>query len=466
MSVRLPRIAIAGVKSGVGKTTIATGIMAALARRGIKVQGFKVGPDYIDPTYHTAATGRVSRNLDTFLVGPEAVRESFARACRGADLAVIEGVMGLFDGREGSGEGSTAEICRLLKVPVVLVVDASSLGQSAAALVWGFSRFDPVVEVAGVILNRVAGPRHAALLKEAVEGATGIPVVGILGREESLTLPSRHLGLVPAVEEEELARAARRLGEVMSDRVDLDRLVRLAQNARPLDPPASSVFPPEPGGPKVVVALARDRAFHFYYQDTLELLEALGAELVPFSPLETPKLPPKTAGVYIGGGFPEVFLEPLAANRGLKEDLRRAVATGMPVYAECGGLMYLCREVRDLEGRSWPMVGLVPAACRMEGRLVGLGYREAEALRPSLLFAAGRRVRGHEFHYSRLEPEGPDFPWAYRLRDGAGRPCLEGYARASLLASYLHLNLLGYPEAAAGFLEAARTYALSAPAGA
>ncbi|MGB9887599.1 MAG: cobyrinate a,c-diamide synthase [Moorellales bacterium] len=462
MSKRLPRVAIAGVKSGVGKTTIATGIMAALARRGLTVQGFKVGPDYIDPTYHTAATGRVSRNLDTFLLGPEAVRESFFRACRGADLAIVEGVMGLFDGREGSGEGSTAEICRLLGLPVVLVVDASSLGQSAAALVWGYSRFDPGLEVVGVILNRVAGPRHAALLKEAVEGATGIPVVGSLGREESLTLPSRHLGLVPAVEEEELARASRRLGEVVSDQVDLDRLVRLAQDARPLNSPASFVFPPEPGGPKVVIALARDRAFHFYYQDTLELLEALGAELVPFSPLETPKLPPGAAGVYIGGGFPEVFLEALAANRTLKADLRRAVAMGMPVYAECGGLMYLCREVRGPEGDSWPMAGVIPAVCRMEGRLVGLGYREAEALRSNLLFAAGSLVRGHEFHYSRLEPEGPNFCWAYRLRDGSGRLRLDGYARGSLLASYLHLNLLGYPEAAASFLKAARAYALNA----
>lgn len=241
----LPPIAIAGVKSGVGKTTIATGLMAALTRLGFKVQGFKVGPGYIDPTYHTAATGRISRNLDGFMLSSRAVRECFFRACRGADVAVIEGVMGLFDGRAGSGSGSTAEICRLLQVPVVLVVNVSSLGQSAAAMVWGHSRFDPEVEIAGVILNRVASPRHGQTVKEAVEGATGIPVVGALGRDERMHLPSRHLGLVPAVERGELAQAAGRLGEVVGAGMDLRRLVELARSfPRPLlDPGCLSQWP-------------------------------------------------------------------------------------------------------------------------------------------------------------------------------------------------------------------------------
>jgi cobyrinic acid a,c-diamide synthase len=447
----------------VGKTTIAAGIMAAFAGRGLRVQGFKVGPDYIDPTYHAAATGRVSRNLDPVLVSPEAVKESFLRAARTADLAVIEGVMGLFDGQVGSGHGSTAEVCRQLDTPVILVVDASSLGQSVAPLIWGYSRFDPRVRVAGVILNWVAGPRHASLLRQAVEGGTGIPVVGVVPREEAMSLPSRHLGLVPAVEREDLARATRRLGEIASRYLDLNRILDLARGAPDLEPPPASVFPLAPPRQRWPIAVARDAAFHFYYQDSLEYLEALGAELVPFSPLEDRCLPGGAAGVYLGGGFPEVFLESLSANRALQAELRRRAAEGMPIYAECGGLMYLCREVRDGEGRAWPLVGLLPADCYLERRLVSMGYRQATVLRRNLLFDAGRRVTGHEFHYSRLEVTTPDFPWAYEVEEGQSGSRVEGYARGNLLASYLHLNFLGCPEGAARFLEAARGYARGLP---
>lgn len=452
--MNLPRVVIAGVKSGVGKTSIATGIMAALTQKGLKVQGFKVGPDYIDPTYHAAATGRPSRNLDSFLMPPEAVLECFARASRYADVAVVEGVMGLFDGKELSGRHSTAEMARLLKAPVLLVVDVSSMGQSAAALVEGYRRFDPRVKVAGVILNRVAGERHLRMVREAVERRAGLPVVGALMREELVPLPQRHLGLVPAVERGELAEAVKRLGEVVGSRLDLERIMELAREAGPFPVKESGVFPRETGRSRVRIGIARDAAFHFYYQDSLELLEAYGAELVAFSPLEDRALPRGIAGVYIGGGFPELFLKQLVENHELIHSLRAAAAAGLPIYAECGGLMYLCQEVQDAEGQAWPMVGLIPAVCRMEKRLVAMGYRTALCLRPNLLLPAGGKIRGHEFHYSRLECRLIPFPWAYLL-EGAQ----EGYAQGNLLATYLHVHFVGCPEAAQNFIRRCREYA-------
>jgi cobyrinic acid a,c-diamide synthase len=452
--MNLPRVVIAGVKSGVGKTSIAAGLMSALAEKGIKVQGFKVGPDYIDPTYHAAATGRPSRNLDSFLVPPEAVLECFARAARDADVAVVEGVMGLFDGKEPSGRHSTAEMARLLRAPVLLVVDVSSMGQSAAAVVEGYRQFDPRVKVAGVILNRVAGERHLRLVQEAVEKRAGVPVVGAFRREELVPLPQRHLGLVPAVEKDELAEAVKRLGEVVGSRLDLDRIMELAGEAGPLPAREGGAFPREKAEPRVRIGIARDAAFHFYYQDSLELLEAYGAELVAFSPLEDRALPPGIAGLYIGGGFPELFLERLASNQGLIQSLRAAAAGGLPIYAECGGLMYLCQEVQDAEGRAWPMVGLVPAVCRMEKKLVAMGYRTALCLRPNLLLPAGGKIRGHEFHYSRLERRLDPFPWAYSLEGPQ-----EGYAQGNLLATYLHVHFVGCPGAAENFIRRCREYA-------
>ncbi|MDF9408853.1 cobyrinate a,c-diamide synthase [Pelotomaculum isophthalicicum JI] len=449
------RVVIAGVKSGAGKTTVATGLMAALARRGLQVQGFKVGPDYIDPGYHTAVTGRPSRNIDSFLLPEETIRELYLRAAATADIGIIEGVMGLYDGRAGSGAGSTAEVARILKSPVLLVLDAASLGQSAAAMVLGYARYDPRVNITGVILNRVAGERHREILQKAIEEATGIPVVGCLEREADLEMPSRHLGLTPAVEMEDLDKVLDRLAYIVGKALDLDRIITLAERAEELSPPERPLFALLPVTGRLPVAVALDAAFNFYYRDALDYLESRGADLLPFSPLTDTRFPAGAAGLIIGGGFPEMFLPELSNNTTLHEDIRQKAAGGLPIYAECGGLMYLCRAIKDLDGKRWPMAGLVPAVCGMQKRLAGMGYREAVTHGSSILGPAGLTVKGHEFHYSRLEVE-EGYAWAYRLTDNNR---LEGYASGSVLASYLHLHWAGSPAAANNFLAKCRAYA-------
>ncbi|MCG9967320.1 cobyrinate a,c-diamide synthase [Pelotomaculum terephthalicicum JT] len=451
------RVVIAGVKSGSGKTTVAAGLMAALARRGLQVQGYKVGPDYIDPGYHTAVTGRPSRNLDSFLLPEATIRELYLRAAATANIGIIEGVMGLYDGRAGSGAGSTAEVARMLKAPVLLVLDAGSLAQSAAAMVMGYAGYDSGVHIAGVILNRVAGERHKEILQKAIEEATGIPVVGCLEREAGLALPSRHLGLTPAVEMAELDKVLDRLAHIAGEALDLDRIMTLAGGAEKLGAPERPLFAPQPVTGRLPVAIAHDAAFNFYYRDALDYLESRGACLLPFSPLTDARLPAGAAGLIIGGGFPEMFLPELAANTTLHEDIRRKAAGGLPLYAECGGLMYLCRAIKDFDDRIWPMAGLVPAVCGMQKRLAGMGYREAATQGISILGPAGLLVKGHEFHYSGLEvAEG--HPWAYRLTENNQ---LEGYASGSVLASYIHLHWAGNPGAANNFLARCRAYARS-----
>jgi len=443
-------LVIAGVASGVGKTTIATGLMGALVARGLRVQGFKVGPDYIDPGYHARATGRPSRNLDSWLLPPQTLRALFARAAATADVAVIEGVMGLYDGRLGAGDAaSTAEVARLLGLPVVLVVDASRQGRSAAATVLGFRAFDPALRLVGVILNRVGSAAHQAALTQAIEERAGLPVLGALPREADLHLPERYLGLVPpaegGVDEGYFVRAADAVGRA----VDLPRLLRLA--APGATAPAESPFPAAPIPPRAVLAVARDRAFGFYYVDALDLLAAQGLEVREFSPLADAALPPGTSGVYLGGGFPERFAAELAANRPLLGELRALARRGLPIYAECGGLMYLTRAIVDADGRRHPLLGLVPGEVSLQGARLSLGYRELVAARDSLLFRAGEPARGHEFHYSR-GALARGAPAAYRV---AGRqPPAEGYARGGLLASYVHLHFAGTPLLAQRFAAA------------
>ncbi|OIQ12754.1 cobyrinate a,c-diamide synthase [Neomoorella thermoacetica] len=453
------RIVIAGTRSGVGKTSIATGLMAALAARGLKVQGFKVGPDYIDPGYHTLATGRPSRNLDTYLMTPAAVLEAFERAAATSDIAVIEGVMGLYDGHRDTGSGSTATIARLLAAPVLLVVDATSLGQSVAAEVLGYRSLDPGVNLAGVILNRVSSEGHLEVLRQAIEEYTGIPVVGWLRRGSLTPLPSRHLGLIPAGEQEDLGPVLAELAATIATGLDLERVLALATQAGPLPAGGSRLFAAAGAGvrEKIPVAVALDKAFNFYYQDSLDYLAVLGAELLPFSPLEDDRLPAGAAGIIIGGGFPEIFLAPLTDNRPLLADLRRQVARGIPLYAECGGLMYLAREIIDLEGSKWPMAGIVPAACRMQKSLAGLGYREARLCRETLVGHRDDCLRGHEFHYSTMTSKDTDFPPAYTW-EHRGSIWYDGYGTRQIVASYLHLHFLGNVGAAQNFLAACRAY--------
>ncbi len=463
--IRIPRLMIAGTHSGVGKTTITTAVMAALARSGYNVQPYKVGPDYIDPTYHTLATGNKSRNLDAWMLGEETVFRLFTASAAGADVALIEGVMGVFDGSSGAAEhGSSAYIAKLLKCPVLLIVDVKSMARSAAAMVLGYKNFDPGLNIAGVILNRIGSERHLNLVQEAIEYYCDLPVVGYVRKNAKLELPSRHLGLVPTVEGGELPEMVGSLADEVREGMDLDKLLEIAGNAEPLTP-ASEINTPWPGRQKagsiqVRIGIAYDEAFSFYYQDGLEMLEKGGAELVPFSPLHDSELPGGLGGIYIGGGFPEMFIGELSANRAMISQIRAAGSAGMPLFAECGGLMYLTRAIVDFQGREFPMVGLVPGRCVMEKRLVGMGYVEAEALSDNILMPAGKMARGHEFHYSRIEPDTSEFRYAFRLvRNRYRETVLDGYANENILASYAHLHFASDSGLAGRFVDFCKQYA-------
>ncbi|MBM3943206.1 MAG: cobyrinate a,c-diamide synthase [SAR202 cluster bacterium] len=446
-----PAVVIAGVRSGVGKTTIATGIMGALTRRGLKVQPFKAGPDYIDPSYHQLACGVPSRNLDTWLLPHRAVLELFQRASAQGQVSVIEGVMGVFDGHSSlTEEGSTAELAKLLDAPVVLVADASKVARSVAAEVLGYQQFDPALRVAGVILNGVSGPRHLEFCQPQIEATTGLPVLGYLPRRQDFLQPERHLGLIPTVEGTVARQWYDSLVAQVEATIDLDRLLQLAATANP-PAVAPEVFPERPQAKRAVIAVAQDKAFSFYYQDSLDLLEAWGARLAPFSPLEDASLPAGATGVYIGGGFPEMFAKELAANTAMQESLRKAIARKMPVYAECGGLMYLGQSLSDLDGVHYPMIGAIPVVSSMAGRKLTLGYREVESCTDSPLLRRGQRVRGHEFHWSVLgQPPDPEQA-VYRVVDQGQRP--EGFQAGSVWASYVHVHLGSRPELAKRFVE-------------
>jgi cobyrinic acid a,c-diamide synthase len=452
----IPRIVVAGTSSGAGKTTIACGLIGALRARGLTVQGFKVGPDYIDPSYHALASGRPGRNLDAFLSGPDLVAPLVRHGARGADVAVIEGVMGLFDGASGRGElASTGHVAKLLGAPVLLVVDAESMARSAAAIVHGYRTFDPDIQVAGVIFNRIGSDTHELLLREAVE-PLGIPVVGALRRDERVSAPERHLGLVPAIEREQRTTSAlATLAGSVERKVDLDAVLRLARAAPALPGEAWS---PEPDGepaPGARIAIARGPAFSFHYEENLELLAAAGAELVPFDPLADAALPPHVGALVLAGGFPEVFGAELEANAPLRAEVGRFALSGRPVLAECGGLLYLSSE---LDGHQ--MCGAIPARASMTRRLT-LGYREATAQATTPWIEAGERVRGHEFHYSQVEVDGPQRP-AWRLASRAVER-VEGHASGALQASYLHVHWAAHPHLALRLTRAALT-AQPAPA--
>jgi cobyrinic acid a,c-diamide synthase len=446
--VSVPRVVIAAPSSNAGKTSVTTGLVAALTARGLAVSPHKVGPDYIDPGYAGLAAGRPGRNLDPWLVGEERIAPLFLHGARGADVAVVEGVMGLFDGATHPtvepGFASTAHVAGLLRAPVVLVVDASSQARSVAALVHGFATFDPGVRLGGVVLNRVGSDRHEAILREAL-GAAGVPVLGALRRLAELGTPSRHLGLVPAAERSAEALATvRRLGEVVAAGVDLDAVLRLARTAPDLPAapwdPAAEVARTE-GRPRI--AVAGGAAFTFGYAENAELLAAAGAEVVAVDPLRDEALPEGTAGLVVGGGFPEVYADALSANETLRADVAALAARGGPVAAECAGLLYLSRE---LDGA--PMCGVLDVATAMTPRLT-LGYRAAVAVTDSVLAPAGTRVRGHEFHRTAATPAagaGPAWQWS------AAGP--EGFVTGSVHASYLHLDWAGSPALAERFVAA------------
>ena len=435
-----PRVVIAGTSSGVGKTSVATGLLAALRAAGHRPSGAKVGPDFIDPGYHAAASGRPPRNLDAWICGPEAVRPLAGRASEGSDVLVVEGVMGLFDGASDGSPSSTADVAVLLQAPVLLVVDASRLSGSVAALVSGFCMWDPAVEVAGVVLNRVGSDAHEADLRRALE-PVAVPVLGAVRRDERLSWRDRHLGLVPVAERpEEVKAALDRLALAVAEQVDLEGVLRIASGAAPL---ATGPIPlPARAGRPLRVAVAGGRAFTFTYTDTVEALRAGGAEVVPFDPLHDPSLPPALDGLVAGGGFPEVHADELSANRPLLDDVARRVGDGLVTWAECGGLLWLTRTLDDR-----PMAGVLPCDARMTASLA-LGYARATTQALSPLGRPGTGLRGHEFHYSAVDPPGG----ALRLEGRRGRRH-EGWATPTLLATYLHHHPGGDPGAVAAFLD-------------
>ncbi|MCL4369406.1 MAG: cobyrinate a,c-diamide synthase [Chloroflexi bacterium] len=485
MDCGIPRLVIGGTSSGVGKTTFSMGLMAALHRRGLRVQPFKVGPDYIDPSYHQAATGVPSRNLDSWMVPREALLELLARACRGADVAVVEGVMGVFDGFSGREEaGSTAQIAKWLNAPALLLINAGKMARSAGAMALGYARFDPALRVAGFVLNNVAGETHYGYAREAIE-ATGVgPVLGYLPRDARMVLPERHLGLVPTPERALPEGFLDRLVGLVEAHLDVEAILKIARSAvgsqlsaisyqqsaagpegavpspqpsvlATQSPALSPLFPAELVQTRATIAVAQDEAFNFYYQDNLDLLEAHGARLLPFSPLRDRAIPPEADALYLGGGFPEVHASRLSANGSMLESVRRAGEAGMPLYAECGGLMYLTQGIVDGTGTRHTAVGLLPGYCSMEGSRLHLAYVEVSALRATPLGPAGTLARGHEFHWSRWEGLDPDFG-AYLLTNRSNR--IEGYARGSLLASFVHLHFGANPALAPAFVESARAY--------
>ena len=445
--VSTPRIIVAGTHSGAGKTTVASGLMAALARRGLRVAPFKVGPDFIDPSYHALATGRPGRNLDAFLSGPDLIDPLFAHGARGADVAVIEGVMGLFDGKGGGEVASTAHVAKLLDAPVVLVVDARAMARSAAAMVHGYATFDPKLNVAGVVLNRVGSATHEKMLREAL-APLGIPVLGVLRRDAAISTPDRHLGLVPAAERRKEARKSiDALGTVVARSLDLDAVMRLASSAGTLhsDPWDPEALEEERTTPGVRVAVAAGPSFSFLYEENVELLEGAGAEVIPFDPTTDEDLPDETDALYLGGGFPETHADALSENEPMRESVARIAAEGRPVVAECGGLLYLARE---LDGR--PMCGVLDASARMTDRLT-LGYREARAPHDSPLAGKDASVRGHEFHYSAVEPGVGERPaW-----DLAGRGP-EGFVSGGVHESYMHTHWAATPGLPHRLLRAAK----------
>ena len=447
---------VCGTHSGCGKTTLSLGLLCALKARGMSVQPFKVGPDFIDPGLHTRIAGRQSRNLDGWMLGRPFNEGLFRRHIAGADAGLIEGVMGLFDGYDGRSEsGSSAEMAKWLGVPAVLVVDARSMARSAAALVYGFIHFDPGLRFAGVIFNRIGGDRHLEYLKEAISSSCPETVVlGGIPREEAVGIPERHLGLLTADEMELDSGWRNRLTGLVEKHLDIDLLLEKTSYSLPVpDSPAEPATPP--ARPLVEIAVARDAAYCFYYPENLELLEKAGARLHYFSPVAGESLPPDCSGAYLGGGYPELFADAISRNTGFLDSLRARAAQGMPIYAECGGLMTLGRFIETIEGERRPMAGLLPFGTRMLGRLKSLGYTEVVLRRECLLGEPGRVIRGHEFHYSEIVGEGTDssLQFAYDIRGRkTGEARLEGYQAGSVLASYVHLHWGGAPEAAERFV--------------
>ncbi|CCO22751.1 cobyrinate a,c-diamide synthase [Maridesulfovibrio hydrothermalis] len=440
---------IAGTHSGCGKTSVTLGLMAALARKNLKVQPFKTGPDFIDPGHHTRAAGRTCHNLDGWMLSGETLRDIFSRYSQDADASIVEGVMGLFDGYSALEDtGSTAHLSKELNLPVILVIDARAMARSAAALILGFCNFDPETPVAGVIFNRVGSKNHEQTLREAIS-LTEIPLIGCLPRRDEIATPSRHLGLVTPEHLQDLDLKYNALADWVEENLDLDLILESLP-----DIPIPPRFDEVPMIPRIRIGVARDEAFSFYYEENLRILRESGAELIPFSPTSDKELPEGISGLYLGGGYPELSAFDLAQNTKLRRAVAEFSASGKPVYAECGGFMYLMESICK-DDRVFPMCGVFPFRCSMQSRFQALGYREIELSKDSVLGPAGTIVRGHEFHYSALE-DMPDSPEKlYLVSSKKNIPKTEGFTvNGNTLGSYIHLHFASNPEVARNFVEA------------
>ncbi|MGH9822622.1 MAG: cobyrinate a,c-diamide synthase [Blastocatellia bacterium] len=467
-------LVVSGTHSGAGKTTIATALMAAYSRRGLRVRAFKVGPDFIDPGFHHTVTGHPSRNLDGWMMGHDAVLDTFRRGSSDADISIVEGVMGLFDGASGTSEsGSTGEIAKWLGAPVVLVIDASALARSAAAIVRGFEDFDRDLNVASVVANRVAGKGHYGYIEPAIQNHCRAVPVGWMPSDPSIRLPERHLGLVTAAESLD-AGMIDRLGYLAEQSIDLDRLLSISCVPAASDSPArlhgeqySLESSAGSGEARVRIGVALDRAFCFYYQDNLDMLERLGAELIYWSPIQD-SLPSDLAGLYFGGGYPELYAEQLSANAGARDAVKCFIDRGGPVYAECGGLMYLTEAIMetgdeqhdgDCQDRSHRMVGAFPTVSRMRNTLAAIGYTEVSVSPKHAQFLTTDCVaRGHQFRYSEIDPMPAEVNRCYRARSVGNRAEFEeGYLINNCLASYVHLHFSSCPALAESWIKQCRT---------
>lgn len=435
-----PRVILSGTNSRVGKTTLTMGIMLVLKKRGFMVQPFKAGPDYIDPTYHTFVCGRPCRNLDTWMLSKDTALELFQRQAKSAGLSIIEGVMGLYDGLKNTEEGSTAHLAKILKSPVILAVDASSMSRSAGAVVLGYRKFDNDVDLSGVILNNIGSPSHYSSVKYSIEKNTGLPVLGFLPKDKSLTLPERYLGLIPVDEKAPLNAFARKLLSLVEKNIDINKIIAISQRAEPLPYFQKKVFNQASSPGKVNIGIAKDSAFNFYYPDNLDILSHHGANIIEFSPLEDKILPEGLDGLYIGGGFPELFAKKLSKNAKLRNNIYKQAESGLPIYAECGGLMYLAKNLVDFKKRKFPMVGIFNAEVKMGDRLKALGYVNIEVLKSNILSTKGAKARAHVFHWSRLNKGFKKENSAYKVKKDKNNITLDGFIRWSVLASYSHLH--------------------------
>lgn len=463
--MNLPRIIIAGTNSGVGKTTLTLGIIAALRKRGVNVQAFKTGPDYIDPTYHSEASGKTCVNLDSWLIPEGALVELFRRRAENAGLSVIEGVMGLYDGLKDTELGSTAHLAKMLSSPVILVLDARSLSRSAGAIALGYKEFDKGVDIAGVILNNIASANHYNYIRAAIERRTGIPVLGYLPKDSGLRLSQRHLGLVPLEEKKLGSGFYKKLSKLVEAHINLTKIIEIGRCAKPLREGKKSIFAPlvqarSSGLPKnrVTIAVAKDEAFNFYYQDNLDILSHLGADIIPFSPLKDRELPKGIDALYIGGGFPEFFASELSKNKKLRKAIYEKAEEGLPIYAECGGLMYLAETLVDFKNKKFPMVGIFKCKINMGSKLSRLGYVNVRIAKDNILSKRGDKLRAHVFHWSHIGPKPKNLTFAYELIKDKDNITCDGLVKKNVLASYAHLHFASSVKTAGNFIDSCRIY--------